>query len=281
MEQFCGALARANKSRCFPYASLDRHVLEIAQLSQIKLIYGLTDVLNLNERHTNIATGTWYDGYPNQVFVRPKRTMPLNSSLRKRVARYLSSVIEGLDERVVRHWLTEHHLVTWGKMQLLDALGGHDVVRGHALIRGGGQCTRDASYVKYHTWFDRLGHSRPRELDSQTLGYGRAEQFIIIDNDFLQNLASDLDIIVPFIEPIVLAIVSPIPTFSRTHDHNLINYRLSGGQLANPEVIDTNDIERLIGRIQASDRTWSIVDRSTVVGRIDMLESMVEAEYEE
>ncbi|KAF8599811.1 hypothetical protein BDV93DRAFT_411994, partial [Ceratobasidium sp. AG-I] len=40
MECFCGALARAGKSRRFPWASLNRHVLEVAQLSQLKLIYG-------------------------------------------------------------------------------------------------------------------------------------------------------------------------------------------------------------------------------------------------
>ncbi|KAF8600271.1 hypothetical protein BDV93DRAFT_398080, partial [Ceratobasidium sp. AG-I] len=45
MERFCGALAHANKSPQHPWASLDRHVLQIAQIAQIKLIYGLTDTL--------------------------------------------------------------------------------------------------------------------------------------------------------------------------------------------------------------------------------------------
>ncbi|KAF8607087.1 hypothetical protein BDV93DRAFT_405053, partial [Ceratobasidium sp. AG-I] len=45
MERFCGVLACANKSPLYPFASLDWHVLEVAQLSQMKLVYGLTDVL--------------------------------------------------------------------------------------------------------------------------------------------------------------------------------------------------------------------------------------------
>ncbi|KAF8595106.1 hypothetical protein BDV93DRAFT_457613 [Ceratobasidium sp. AG-I] len=38
MERFCGALAHANKSPQFPWASLDQHVLQIIQFSWIKLI---------------------------------------------------------------------------------------------------------------------------------------------------------------------------------------------------------------------------------------------------
>ncbi|KAF8607415.1 hypothetical protein BDV93DRAFT_418081, partial [Ceratobasidium sp. AG-I] len=45
MERFCGAIARANKSRRYPYSSINRHVLQLSQLSQIKLTYGLTEEL--------------------------------------------------------------------------------------------------------------------------------------------------------------------------------------------------------------------------------------------
>lgn len=41
MEQFCGSLLPAIKSRRFPYASIDRRVTELAQLDQIKVLYGL------------------------------------------------------------------------------------------------------------------------------------------------------------------------------------------------------------------------------------------------
>ncbi|KAF8599740.1 hypothetical protein BDV93DRAFT_428658, partial [Ceratobasidium sp. AG-I] len=45
MERFCGAIARANKSRRYPYSSINRRVLQLSQLSQIKLTYGLTEEL--------------------------------------------------------------------------------------------------------------------------------------------------------------------------------------------------------------------------------------------
>lgn len=47
MERYCGKLQPALRSRRFPYAALDRFVLEHAQLTQIKLTSGLIDELSL------------------------------------------------------------------------------------------------------------------------------------------------------------------------------------------------------------------------------------------
>lgn len=55
MERYCGTLQPAIRSRRFPYASLDRFVLETAQLTQIKVIYNLVDELNLQPRREHVA----------------------------------------------------------------------------------------------------------------------------------------------------------------------------------------------------------------------------------
>lgn len=47
MERYCGALQPAIQSRRFPYASLDRHIVEDAQLTQIKTVYNVTQELSL------------------------------------------------------------------------------------------------------------------------------------------------------------------------------------------------------------------------------------------
>jgi len=47
IERFCGSLLPTIKSRRFPYASLDRHVTEAAQLLQIKVTRGLQEALDL------------------------------------------------------------------------------------------------------------------------------------------------------------------------------------------------------------------------------------------
>jgi len=48
MERHCGRLKIAIHSRRFPYASLDRYVLEDAQLTQIKIFYDLVIELSLS-----------------------------------------------------------------------------------------------------------------------------------------------------------------------------------------------------------------------------------------
>lgn len=50
MERFCGSLLPAIKSRRFPWASIDRRILELAQLYQIKAIYSLAQTLDLRPR---------------------------------------------------------------------------------------------------------------------------------------------------------------------------------------------------------------------------------------
>ena len=48
-ERYCGVLQPAIRNRHFPFASLDRHVLENAQLTQIKTIYNMAEELSLKE----------------------------------------------------------------------------------------------------------------------------------------------------------------------------------------------------------------------------------------
>ncbi len=47
MERYCGALQPAICSRRYPFASLARHVLEDAQLIQIKAYYDVVEELSL------------------------------------------------------------------------------------------------------------------------------------------------------------------------------------------------------------------------------------------
>lgn len=60
MERYCGRLQLAIQSRRFPYKSLDRYVVESAQLVQVKLIYNLSDELSL-QRPKGLPTGAYAD----------------------------------------------------------------------------------------------------------------------------------------------------------------------------------------------------------------------------
>jgi hypothetical protein len=138
MERFCGAIARANKSRRYPYSSINRHVLQVAQLSQIKLTYGLTEELDLAEQRSNLATGVNYPGYPDLVFVAPSRHQPIQSPLMDPVVTFVSRHT-GIAERLVRHALAERDFTSWGRMQRIirsddgDITGG-DMIRGYHIV---------------------------------------------------------------------------------------------------------------------------------------------------
>ena len=62
MERYCGKLQPAIRSRRFPYASIDRYVTEVAQLTQITAIYDLNDELALRMPKCSVPGAKhWHD----------------------------------------------------------------------------------------------------------------------------------------------------------------------------------------------------------------------------
>lgn len=58
MERYCNRLKPAIRSRRFPYAALDRYILEDAQLTQIKAIYDLSTELSLQASRNEFPQGS-------------------------------------------------------------------------------------------------------------------------------------------------------------------------------------------------------------------------------
>ncbi|KAG8725988.1 hypothetical protein FRC12_023826 [Ceratobasidium sp. 428] len=275
MERFCGSLARTSISSRFPYDSFAEHLLEIAQLSQIKIMYGLVETFDLEPRRHKIATGTRYGNYPEQIFVVPKKHEVPHPLLQQRIAEYLSIVLD-VDASRVRRQIRDRAFDVWGKVQQALDTGPGDTIRGHAMCKESKRCTRDASYVKYWTYYDREDQTRRRPVAQQTNGYGRVEQFIVIDADFLQEFYEGECPAAPFLDPIVVAVISPIPTFTKLEDGAVIEYQLNSGKLAGPEIVDVADIRCLIGRARDHEGHRYIIDRQTLVGRLDMAEGIAD-----
>ncbi|QRV74283.1 Transposase family tnp2 [Ceratobasidium sp. AG-Ba] len=278
MERFCGFLSRAQKSRRFPFSGIDRRVREIAELGQIKLLYGLTDELDLEDRRDTIVKGTKYDDYPDLVFAEPKLHTTLDSDLHRKVARYISDVT-GVPALAILEQLPTQQFVVWGRMQQVEGRDGHDVIRACAVSPRLTYFMRDASFVKYWTYNSRWRWDRTaaRLTDEPVDGYGRVEMFIVVDTDFLQDVC-ELNNVTPPLCPIVLSVISPIPNLKLHTDAKLIEYKLIGKDLASVEVVDASDIDCLVGRYKAPkpDRALYVVDRTTVVGRMDMLDDTVD-----
>jgi len=58
MERYCNRLKPAIRSRRYPYAALDRYVLEDAQLTQIKAFYDLSTELSLQASQKEFPRGS-------------------------------------------------------------------------------------------------------------------------------------------------------------------------------------------------------------------------------
>lgn len=149
MERFCGALARANKSRRYPWSSLNRRVLQCSQLAQIKSIYGLTERLDLEDRNDNITKGISYQGYPDLVFVKPRRNRLIHTALRRKVAEYLSRRIDVPFDNI-RDSLATRSFDSWGKMQQI-VRSAHDETKLLAVT----------SFVATILWLARQHATRP------------------------------------------------------------------------------------------------------------------------
>ena len=57
MEHFCGSLVRTVKNHKHPFTSLAHRVRDVVQLSQIKLLYHLSESLDLSDRHDAERSG--------------------------------------------------------------------------------------------------------------------------------------------------------------------------------------------------------------------------------
>lgn len=62
-ERYCGALQPAIRNRRYPYASLDRFVLEDAQLTQIGMVYNISETLKLRPSKQSTVPGSYQEPF--------------------------------------------------------------------------------------------------------------------------------------------------------------------------------------------------------------------------
>ncbi|KAF8599801.1 hypothetical protein BDV93DRAFT_511342 [Ceratobasidium sp. AG-I] len=53
------------------------------------------------------------------------------------------------------------------------------------------------------------------------------------------------------VDPLVLAIIPPIPTFKKHTESNMVHYQLNSGRHTPPKIVDASDIDCLVGRARA------------------------------
>jgi hypothetical protein len=154
MERFCGALGRTNLNPHFPFITMDRRVLEAAQVAQIKYMYSLSETLDLGDHKHAMANGTHYPEYPHSIFVRPRRVVTVDGALARQLGAYIGAMYD-VDPKAVERRVKGHRFDAWGKMQQTTGADALDMITGYALMPDTETPRRDATFVKVK-YFIRL-----------------------------------------------------------------------------------------------------------------------------
>ncbi|KAF8666235.1 Transposase family tnp2 [Rhizoctonia solani] len=285
MERFCGALGRASKSRRYPYSSLNRRVLQVTQLSQIKWIYGLTKELDLDDRRENIRQGKAYKEYEDLIFVKPVRHQTVPESLQGKLAAHISREV-GVEEHTIKTLLRDREFKTFGKMQQLvfsssgEVVGG-DLVRSAMLTSSDGSTSRDASHVKFISRFSHWRWDTTRAIllpnTNTNPSFGRAEMFIVIGPLFFKRLAVEIgEAGRPRCHRIIVAIVLPFAKLWYHEDAKLVEYHNPSNNYRPQEVVDVTEIESLVGRVITDRKASYVIERTSVVGHVDMNDNIAD-----
>jgi hypothetical protein len=172
MERYCNRLKPAIKSRRFPYASIDHFVLEDAQLTQIKAVYGMADELALQPQQRGLPAGVYSDhncehwpfsscfylifptADPTCILLPPcvivqhgakTGNLPLSTGLSNAIATALSTRFD-IPMSSVRKYLQKADIEEWGKVRRVDSEAGDTIhsssLTQHAVDR------RDATFVR-------------------------------------------------------------------------------------------------------------------------------------
>ena len=174
MERYCGKLQPALRSHRFPYAALDRYVVEDAQLTQIKAVFNVRDELSLRSPRgsvpgmyahpscTHLSLITLNDFArifidllidptcillpPSNVTAPPKGV--LNSVCAALATRYTCTVAKA------RKHVTNATIVEWGKVRRVDSEEG-DTFRSSTLGKAP-EDSRDATFVRVRATIQAL-----------------------------------------------------------------------------------------------------------------------------
>ncbi|KAJ7017345.1 hypothetical protein C8F04DRAFT_1215111 [Mycena alexandri] len=238
------------RSRRFPWASIDRYVTEVAQLTQIKTRYNVAQELSLTAPRGAVAGSLQDPSYPTCILIPPKSPARPDARHIKPIAAAMSTRLNIPVGRVITA-LQEATIEEWGKVQRIDSEAG-DTMRSCSLGVVA-EDSRDATYVRYEmlfelqTFYGQLTHiyhihfpeSCPElRIDAQTTYILAAIRSCTLKDD--EKLLEKLD----------------IHFYSRT------------GAL---DVIDITSVQSLIGRVKATKDEWGIIDRSGALARAQWL----------
>ncbi|KAI0686435.1 hypothetical protein C8T65DRAFT_567901 [Cerioporus squamosus] len=255
MERYCGFLGPAIRSRRFPYASLNRFVLDKARLTHIKVIYRIHNQLSLRapQRDTSVSI----PGYDTFVLMPRHSSLALDRTLMDKIISCLTLRFTATPNEV-RAALPDT-VEQWAKLRILPE---GDTIRASQMGTPS-EDTRDASFVRYELLIDKNARyrNRPVIMEPHTF-YGQLLRILVVN-----------------VKPIPTA-VPPITTFSTLvlgvvltcvieNNHRILDmhYYKNHGRT---EVVEITTIQCVVGRIKDRGH-YAIIDRSGALARAEFV----------
>ncbi|KAJ7131032.1 hypothetical protein C8R44DRAFT_904086 [Mycena epipterygia] len=265
MERYCGSLQPGIRSRRFPWASLDRYVVEQAQLTQIMTVYNVSSQLSLVEPRTEIP-GSFSDPlYPSCILLPPKSPARSDVNQLKTIAAALATRFDAR-MREVTVALQGALVEEWGKVRWVDSDEG-DTMRSCSLGITA-EDSRDATYVRYEMLVDKYARFKRREAEYelQTF-YGQLTHIYRVHfSSPCPSLGID--------EPTTYILAAIRACSLKPDDHQLrgldIHFYSGYGHL---DVIDIISLQALVGRVPEGNNEWAIIDRSGVLARAQWVDN--------
>ncbi|KAL6308889.1 hypothetical protein BKA93DRAFT_815202 [Sparassis latifolia] len=243
MERFCGYLQPAIKSRRFPFASIDRYLIDSARLEHIKMLYGMEKELALKPTASMSGLAVVECESSHYFIFRHHLTVKIVGALATRF---------NVTARVARHALPEQ-IELWGKVRILP---DGDTIHAAALSK---PCEdrHDATYVRYEVLVDKNArfHRRRVALEMHTF-YGQLQHI------FAVRLAPSQPL--QLTEPTTL-ILATIKSCRIERSHNTLDIYFFSDTGA-VDVIDISCIQCVISRVPDGDH-WAIIDCSGSLAR--------------
>ncbi|KIO28971.1 hypothetical protein M407DRAFT_71182 [Tulasnella calospora MUT 4182] len=256
MERYCSRLLRAVSSRKYPYASLNRRILETQSLLAIRNSFNLQDALpRYTVAHQSRTQESWEDEeksqYSDLKLVGPSRILRLDEdkldSLKKRIAVHIMTR-NGVANRSLVLSSLPQKILQWSKIQIKDG----DIVSSLHGDNRQEENQRTANFCQYELLVDALArnHDVAPVLDGKTF-FGEVERI------FLMQLSRNPKLNQPKDEIIILLDIHSCIT--HTEAHGFFEYERYGSR----EVVDGSALRAVVGRIRQG-AGWTFVRRPGV-----------------
>lgn len=255
MERYCCRLLRSVSSRKFPYASLNRRILETQTLHVIRDTFNLRDALPRYTLAYNPQTRVRWEAdegpYSDIQLTGPRRILRLDSSdlaaLKLRIAIHLMTQNDVRNRALVLSQLPVQ-IEQWAKIRLKDG----DTVFSRLGTNRAEENQRIASFCQYELLIDRLARDRAAEpvLDGQTF-FGELERILVVEIPKNEQINQGTDQTLVLLD--IHSCVTAVDRFG------FFEYERHGSR----EVVDASALRALVGRIKNGVK-WTFVRRPGV-----------------